>query len=173
MTNSKKGFSLLELMIVVAILLIIAAIAIPNLWRSRQRANDAAAVSALRVLIASEASYASTYGQTVGYAGSLAVLGPAATCDQTHACLLDPQLGCAKEPCLRNGYNFYSITDSASPPINDFAFTATPVTWNWSGTSNFCVAEDGVIRFQVDGTASLPGAVAHDKCLNFVLYENI
>ena len=88
MTRQEKGFSIIELLIVVAILLIIAAIAIPNFFTSRRKANDAAAVSALHTLLTSESSYTSTYGQTVGYAGSLATLGPAPTCDQTHACLL-------------------------------------------------------------------------------------
>ena len=173
MKRQQKGFSVIELLIVVAILLIIAAIAIPNFFTSRRRANDAAAVSALHTLLTSEASYTSTYGQTAGYAGSLATLGPAPTCDQTHACLIDAQLGCATEPCVRGGFKYFSTTDSTSPPINDFTFSATPRVWQTTGSSNFCLTEDGVIRFEVDASSALAGAVTHDKCLNFAQYENI
>ncbi len=173
MTKREKGFSLIELLIVVAILLILAALAIPNLFKSRQRANDAAAVSALRVLVVSETSYSTTYGQAVGFAPNLATLGQAPTCDQTHACLIDAQLGCASEPCIRGGYNYFSDTSASGPPIATFSFTATPVGWQGTGTSNFCVTDDGVIRFQVGGTGSLSAAVQHDKCLNFALYQNI
>lgn len=173
MNQRQRGFSVIELLIVVAVLLIIAAIALPNLFQSRRRAQDAAAVSALHTLLTSEASYISTYGQSAGYAGSLATLGPAPICDQTHACLVDAQLGCATEPCVRGGFNYFSTTDSTSPPINDFTFTATPRAWQGSGSSNFCLTEDGVIRFEVDASASLGGPVTHDKCINFAQYENI
>ena len=173
MKRQQKGFSLIELLIVVGIILVIAAIAIPNLVMSRRRASDAAAVSSMHTLLTAETSYSTTYGQTVGFAGSLAVLGPAPTCDQTHACLIDNQLGCSSEPCSKGGFIYFSTTDSSSPPVTDFAFTATPRGWMQTGTQNFCMAEDGVIRFQVGGSASLSAAVPHDTCLNFATYENI
>jgi type IV pilus assembly protein PilA len=72
--HKQKGFSLIELLIVVAIILIIAAIAIPNLMRSRIAANDAAAAATIRTINTTEVTYTSTY-PTLGYA-SLAVLGP-------------------------------------------------------------------------------------------------
>ena len=66
--KNQKGFSLIELLIVVAIILIIAAIAIPNLLRSRMSANEASAVNSLRSINTAEVTFSSTYG--VGY-GSL------------------------------------------------------------------------------------------------------
>jgi type IV pilus assembly protein PilA len=171
----QAGFSVIELLIVVAIILIIAAIAIPNLIASRERANEAAAVEALRTLSSSEAAYNVTYGPANGYAGTLAALGPGdgTGCNQAQACLVDAQLGCSNPPCLRGAYNFYMKADPGSAPFQDYAFTATPLTWNISGVKNFCATEDGIIRYQVDGTASLGSPVPHDTCSNFAIYTNI
>src|SRR5205807_597159 len=161
------------LLIVVAIILIIAAIAIPNMISSRIRANEAAAVQALRTLNTSQAAYNSTYGALQGYAGSLSVLGPAANCDATHACLVDNLLGCPAEPCVRGGFKFFSFSDSSSTPYTDYAFTATPNQWNSSGSRNFCTSEDGMIRYQLDANASLGSAVPHATCANFALYNGL
>lgn len=171
--KKQKGFSLIELLIVVAIILIIASIAIPNLLRSRQRANEAAAISDLRTLHTSQAAYNTAYGELTGFAPDLKTLGPGATCDQTHACLIDGNLGCAAEPCVRGGYEFFLVSDSSSTPFTDYAFTATPVAWKSSGSQNFCTAEDGMIRYETSPSGTLTAAVTHDNCMNFKLYDGI
>lgn len=174
MRNRQKGFSLIELLIVVAIILIIAAIAIPNLIASRERANEAAAVEALRTLNEAQASYNVTYGQTIGYAGTLAMLGPGdgTGCNQNQACLVDAELGCSGTSCTRGAFQYFMVT-SAGPPVQDYAFTATPLSWNQSGAKNFCAIEDGIIRYQLGGTASLGAAVPHNTCMNFAVYGSI
>jgi len=75
--NKEKGFSLIELLIVVAIILIIAAIAVPNLLKSKMAANEASAAATLRSVATANVTYSTSYG--IGYAPSLVALGPPAT----------------------------------------------------------------------------------------------
>ncbi len=98
--NNQKGFSLIELLIVVAIILIIAAIAIPNLLRSRMAANEASAVGSLRTLNTAAVQYNTTYG--IGFPDALSDLGPAATADSTAADLIDSVLASG----TKSGYTF-------------------------------------------------------------------
>jgi len=168
-----RGFSLIELLIVVAIILIIAAIAVPNLMKSRQKANDASAASTLRTLHTSEATYNIAYGPTVGFANSLSKLGPGSPCDATHACLIDSTLGCSTQPCLHSGYNFFLSSTQSSPPFQDYTSTATPLGFNSSGTKNFCSSEDGMVRYELTATASVSSAIPHSQCTNFAIYDGI
>src|SRR6476646_9054560 len=108
-----KGFSLIELLIVVAIILIIAAIAIPNLLRSRMLANQAAAVSTLRNINNSQASYIAEF-TAQGYADNFVKLGPGLPCDATHACLVDDVIGCASQPCVKSGYGYFLVSTSTA-----------------------------------------------------------
>jgi type IV pilus assembly protein PilA len=156
--KKQKGFSLIELLIVVAIILIIAAIAIPNLLRSRMAANEASAVGSLRTINTAQVTFNSTYG--VGY-GSLAALStPVAGCAGaivTAACLIDSNLGGG----TKSGYKFASTpangAGTVASPFLNFSSSAIPVALGQSGQSDFCSDDSGVIRRDPTGAA---GAVA-------------
>ena len=142
--RKQKGFSLIELLIVVAIILIIAAIAIPNLLRSRMAANEASAVGSVRTINTSQVTYASTYG--VGFADTLAKLGGAAPCTPSAAtsCLVDSVLSGG----TKSGYTF-ALTATAgtvASPNNTYQLTGNPVARGSSGQSGFFSDESGVIR---------------------------
>lgn len=175
LVHKNQGFSLIELLIVVAIILIIAAIAIPSMLRTKQNANEASAVDNMRTITTAEAAYSSSFGGN-GFASQLVFLGsgaPGTPCDMTHACLIDNSLGCAAEPCLRSGYLFFVMSDAGAAPFFDYAVTATPQTWAKTGSKNFCAAEDSVLRYEVTGVASKGSAIPHDTCIVFANYGAI
>lgn len=151
-----KGFSLVELMIVVAIILIIAVIAIPNLVRARMAANDSSAAGSVHAINVAEVGYFGAY-PTVGFSATLAVLGGADPCTPTvtTACFLDNTLATNNGGNGKSGYTF-AVTGSASAGNtinNQFYDTGTPLN-ALSGTRAYCATDDMVIRLQPAGTIS-------------------
>jgi prepilin-type N-terminal cleavage/methylation domain-containing protein len=156
-----QGFSLIELLIVVAIILIIAAIAIPNLMRARMAANDSSAAASVRSINTAEIAYFSTY-PTIGYPLTIAPLGGASPCTPgiATACLIDNGLATALAGSNGKSGYYFNATGSASAgsPINDeFFTTGTPLS-NTLGTRAYCSIQDAVVRIQPAGTITLVGS---------------
>jgi type IV pilus assembly protein PilA len=159
--GSQFGFSLIELLIVVAIILVIAAIAIPNLLHARMAANEAAAGETVRTITTAAMAYSSTYGN--GFPPSLTVLGGVpgapATCDEAN--LLDPIISTA--PYTKSGFVFSftavgppvtAVPGCANPGTNAYLVTGTPSTEYVTGTRSFCSDEPGTLHFDTTGTTA-------------------
>ena len=164
--TGQKGFTLLELMIVVALIMIIAAIAIPCLTTSKISANEASAVASIRAINTAEISYAATYG---GYAPSLANLGGPDPCTKSAetACLLDQSLAAG----VKAGYRFMAIGGSPSGGQNtSFATGAAPEVFDRTGHRLFCSTDKNVIRTDLNAGASTipPGP---EQCASFTALQ--
>lgn len=140
----------------IPVLLILAAIAIPNLLRARIAANEASAVGTLRTYNTAMVAYA-TQCANVGYPGSVQALGPGSG-DCNRANLLDPML--ASPAAIRSGYQFNYAPGGMDPSghIVSYTIIAEPITQNTSGIRHFFVDESGVIRYTTDGPATADSA---------------
>jgi type IV pilus assembly protein PilA len=148
MRKSQQGFSLIELLIVVAIILIISAIAIPNLIRSRMSANEASAVASLRTINMGEVSYNNTYPGTFA---ALSSLGPdSQTCSTpspTNACLIDNLLANATSAATAKSGYMFQVTASAATYTSE----AEPAAQGSTGTRGFCSDQDMVLYYLTVG----------------------
>jgi type IV pilus assembly protein PilA len=158
--RSTKGFSLIELLIVVAIILIIAAIAIPNLLQARIAANEASAVGSLKALQSAEVVYFNAY-PTVGYAGAIGALGGPGPCtpSSTTACLIDSFLATAT-PGGTGKSGFYFLATGiivGGTPYNDaYVTAAAPILMRSTGNHDYCSTNDGILRSQMGNPGDVP-----------------
>ena len=151
MKRDSGGFSLIELLIVVAIILIIAAIAIPNLLKSKIAANQASAVASLRTINTCEVTYSSTYNQ--GFTSTLLQLGPPASGNATSSAagLVDSVLAAG----TKSGYSFtYSAAAAVAGSTPDYSINANPISVGTTGQNYYYTDASNVIRQNTSATAS-------------------
>jgi type IV pilus assembly protein PilA len=167
-TRKQNGFSLIELLIVVAIILLIAAIAIPNLLRARMSANEASAAGGVRTITTAETSYNSTY-PAIGYAVQIQDMGSPSPCvpSPLSACLLDNSLANAVPGSSgHSGYQFLATGINFGTPANtDFVAGAKPISVNYTGDRDFCSTAEIALRSQPTTGGPPPNTIA--TCLTY------
>jgi type IV pilus assembly protein PilA len=160
--KSETGFSLMELMIVLALIVIILAMAIPSMKEAKINADEASAVQSIRAINQAEVQYQAAYG---GYADSLANLGGAERCSRsaTTACLLDQSLAGG----VKQGYRFAAIGGNPADGENtSYVVGAAPEAFDRTGRRRFCSTEKNVMRVDPNGVGNTgpPGA---EQCAGF------
>jgi type IV pilus assembly protein PilA len=168
--RSTKGFSLIELLIVVAIILVIAAIAIPNLLQARISANESSAAAGLHVLQSAEVMYYTAY-PTIGFANGIAQLGGAVPCTpaSTAACLVDNVLATAIPGSVgKSGYVYQATGNKSGGAASNtgYVVATAPVVFRSSGNRDFCSTSDVILRAQMGSAGDLP-VTAEAACAAF------
>jgi type IV pilus assembly protein PilA len=158
--RSTKGFSLIELLIVVAIILIIAAIAIPNLLQARIAANEASAVGSLSAIKSAEVAYDTAY-PAVGFSPDIASLGGASPCTPlpATACLLDSFLSSSIPGSGgKSGFVYLAtgIVPAGSANNSAFVAAAAPLLAHSTGNHDYCSTNDGVLRSKLANPGDIP-----------------
>jgi prepilin-type N-terminal cleavage/methylation domain-containing protein len=143
----QKGFSLIELLIVVAIILVIAAIALPNLLKSRMAAQEASAVNSIRTYTSANVTYAALC-PGVGFPATLADLGPGGGACAGGANLVDPILGSAAPKKAGYSFTYTAISGDGSTNTN-YVMNGNPVAVGVTGQRYFFCNETGVIRYNL------------------------
>jgi len=162
--TKQKGFSLMELVIVLAIILVIAGLAIPSLIHMKINANETSARASIKAIQTAQTSYQSIYPEQ-GFASSLAALGGPEACvpSAATACLLDEVLAAG----VKDGYIFsLSASKSASGAISSYVIGAAPESFNRSGVRRFCATEKNLIRFDPNTVGSTTPPTA-EECASF------
>lgn len=162
----QEGFSLVELLIVVSIILIIASMAIPNLLRARIAAHEASAAGSIRAINTAQIMYQSTY-PSLGYANALSRLGPGGDActvpSEASACLIDNALARADVPSrAKSGYYFGIFVPDATSGAQVLQYTVggSAATFNQTGVRDFCSSEDGILHVQTPTEQSSPEAAS-------------
>ena len=165
-----KGFTLAELLIIVALIVVLAAIILPNLLRSEISANEASAVGSIASINRAQVSY-QTANPTIGFATSLETLGPDGndqdchTPTPSHACLIERALAQATSPAhAKSGYWFRVSPGTRNPQgaVAAYVAGAAAAVYKQSGVRDFCSQEDGVVRFRIPASNSQPATTASE-----------
>ena len=146
--GKQKGFSLIELLIVVAIILIVAAIAIPNLLKARISVNESSAVGTVRTISAATVQYSAQCPEW-GFPATVGMMGPGPG-DCAGAGIIDAVL----VTNTKSGYNFAYVPGAANPVITTYTYNADPINRGITGQRSFFLDQTGVIRYNQTAVAS-------------------